>query len=200
MLGQVLAHQMLDALRTEHWLRRLQPQAVRLGELGGWHQAGELAGVDAVGVRHDVARCRLAEHLGQPHHGDLLRLDQVAQHHAWTHTGQLVDIAHQQHLRLGRNGFEERVGQEQVQHRGLIHHDGLRLQRVLFVEAELHGLRVKGEHAVDGFGLLPGHLGEPLRSPSGWRSQQNGLAHRTPQVHNSFGREGLAASWPSSQH
>ena len=92
------------------------------------------------------------------------------------------------------------MGQEQVQHRGLIHHEGLRFQRVLFVEAELHGLRVKGEHAVDGFRLLPGHLREPLRSPSGWRGQKNGLAHRTPQVHHCFGREGLAASRPSGQH
>ena len=134
------------------------------------------------------------------HHRDLLRLDQVAQHHAWTHTGELVDIAHQQHLRLRRNGFEQRVGQEQVQHRGLIHHEGLRLQRVLFVEAELHRLGVEGEHAMDGFRLLPGHLGEPLRGPSGWRCEQNGFPHRTPQVHHCFGREGLAAPGSSGQH
>ena len=76
----------------------------------------------------------------------------------------------------------------------------LRLQWVLLVEAELHRLGIESEHAVDGFGLLPGHLGEPLRSPSGRRCQQNGLPHRTPQVHNGFGRERLAASRSSGQH
>ena len=200
MPGQVLAHQVTDALCTQRWFWRLQPQAVRLVELRGWHQTRELAGIDAVGVGHDVAGCRLAEHLSQSHHRDLLRLDQVAQHHTRPHAGQLVDIAHQQHLRLGRNGFEQRVSQEQIQHRGLIHHDGLRFQRLLLVEAELHGLGIKSEHAVNGFGLLPGHLREPLGSTSRRCSEQNVFSHRAPQVHNGFGRKRLAASGSSSQH
>ena len=92
------------------------------------------------------------------------------------------------------------MGQEQVQHRSLIHHDGLRVQRVLLVAAELHRLRVEGEQAVDGFGLLSGHLGEALRGSSGRRSQQDGLAHRAPQSHNRAGRERLAAPGTSCQH
>src|SRR5207245_1295018 len=47
-LGQVLAHQILDALCSQLRLWRFKPQAVRLGELRGRHQTRKLAGVDAV--------------------------------------------------------------------------------------------------------------------------------------------------------
>ena len=175
-------------------LRRLQPQAVGLGELRGRHELRELAGVDAVRVGHDVARCRLPEDLGETHHRNLLRGDQVAQHHARPHARQLVDVTHNQHLCVFGDGFEERVRQEEVEHGGLINDDGLRLQRVALVVAELHGLGIKGQQAVDGFGLPPGHFGEPLRRPSRRCCQQQRFAHRVPQGDHRFRRVRLAAA------
>ena len=100
---------MLDALSTQFRLWRFQPQAVRLVELRSRYQSWKLASVDTVGIGHDVALCRLAKHLGEPYYGNLLGLDQVAQHHAWSHTGQLVDVTHQQYLRIGWNSFEQRM-------------------------------------------------------------------------------------------
>ena len=71
---------------------------------------------------------------------------------------------------------------------------------MLLVETELHRLGIEGQHPMDSFGLLSGHLGEPLRCPSSRGSQQDGLAHRAPQVHNGFGCEGLTAPGSSGQH
>ena len=60
-----------------------------------------LAGVDAVGVGDHPAVLGLAEHLGQPHPGQALGGEQVAQDLPGADAGELVDVADQQQVRPG---------------------------------------------------------------------------------------------------
>jgi hypothetical protein len=57
-----------------------------------------LAGVDAVGVGHHPALLGLAEHLGQPHPGEPVGGQQVAQDLPGADAGELVDVADQQQM------------------------------------------------------------------------------------------------------
>jgi hypothetical protein len=71
----------------------------------------------------------LAKDLGQPHvryRG--ARCEQITQHLSCTDRRQLVNIADQQQVRPGRDGLGELVGQQQIQHRGLIDHHEIGIQ------------------------------------------------------------------------
>ena len=127
-----------------------------------------------------MARCCLAEDFGQPHERELLGGDEVAQDHAGSDAGQLIDISHNEHLGLTRDGFDKGMSQEQVEHRGFIDDKSLCLQGVVFVVAKLHGLRIESQQPMNGFGFLPGHLCKTLGRSSRWSCQQNRFAHRFP--------------------
>ena len=65
----------------------------------------------------------LAEDLGQSAHGTAPRRDQVLQHRAGADARQLVDIAHQQQVRLVRQRVEQPRHERRIHHRDLIHHE-----------------------------------------------------------------------------
>ena len=86
--------------------------------------------VDAVGVDDDAGPPGLAEDLGQAHPRDGTGGEQVPQHLAGADRGELVDVADQQQMRPGRDGLDQLVGQDHVQHRGLIDHDQIGVQTI----------------------------------------------------------------------
>ena len=91
--GDAFAHQPDQGLN-----RRLRLLGLDEVEVGG-RLAPELrhqALVNAVRVGHHPAARRLAEHLGQPHHGHGVGRDQVGQHLAGADRGELVHVADQQ--------------------------------------------------------------------------------------------------------
>ena len=95
-----------------------------------------------MGVGDDVRAGRLAEDDAQAGHRGDLAGDDIAQHIAGADGGELVDIAHQEQVRAGLQGFEQVVGQQQVEHGGFIHHQQVDRQGVLGVEVEaLAGLK-----------------------------------------------------------
>jgi hypothetical protein len=142
-----------------------------------------------VGIGDDVALCRLPKDLCQPDDRNLLGGDEIAQHHPRANTGELIDVAHEEHLGLWWDRFEERVRQKEIEHRGLIYHEGLCLQGMVLVMPELHPSRVESQHPVDGFGFHAGQLRKTLGGTPCWGSQQNAFAHGPPQRDN--GTRGL---------
>ena len=60
--------------------------------------------------------------------------EQVAQHLAGADRGQLVDVADQQQVRAGRDGLDQLVGQDQIQHGRLVDDHQVGVQRVVPVE------------------------------------------------------------------
>ena len=91
----------------------LAGEPVEVAEAG---QLRDLAVVDAVGVDDDAGPPGLAEDLGQSHPRDGAGGEQVAQHLAGAHRGELVDVADQQQVRPGRDGLDQLVGQDNVHH------------------------------------------------------------------------------------
>ena len=66
----------------------------------------------------------LAEDLGQPHVRDRgARREQITQDLPGTDRGQLVNISDEQQVRSGRDSLGKFVGQQQIQHGGLIDDD-----------------------------------------------------------------------------
>ena len=121
----------------------LHPLCGFLGRLGGEEE--EIGGflgeerhfplVDAVGVGDDVRPGCLAEDDAQARHRGDTAGDHIPQHVACPHRGELVYVAHQQQVGARLEGFEQAVGQQQVEHGGLIHHQQVDRQGVLRVIA-----------------------------------------------------------------
>src|SRR5216117_38191 len=115
-------------------------------------------------------------------------------------TRELIDIAHEEHLSIWWDRFEERVRQEEIEHRGLIYHEGLRLQGIVLVMPELHPCRVERQHPVDGFGFHAGQLRKTLGGTPCWSGKQNAFAHGTPQRNNGTRGKRLPAAGSAGQH
>ena len=108
--------------------------------------------------------------------GTRVRLDQVVEHAAGADRRELVDVAHQQHVRARADGAEERLGQAHRQHRGLVDDEHVGAgDRVLGAarEALVGGVL---EQSVDRRRRRARDLGQPPRRLAGGRAQ----AHRAP--------------------
>ena len=159
------------------------PGRRRLGVLGrheievtlalGPGEIGDGAPVDAVGGGDDPAPRRLAEHLGQAHHRHRARGDDVGQHLAGPHRGQLIDVAHDQQRGPVGNSRHQRTHQHDVDHRSLVDHQQIAIERVLRVAPEPAIPGVDLEQAVDRLRLEPGGLAHPLGGAPGRRAQQD---------------------------
>ncbi len=96
------------------------------------HPVGDrvLPGVDPVGVGDDAGLLGLAEDAREAHGRDRAAVgQQVPQHLAGADAGQLVDIADEEQVGARRNGLDQLVGQEEVQHGGLVHDDEVGVER-----------------------------------------------------------------------
>jgi hypothetical protein len=75
-------------------------------------------------------------------------------------------------VRAGRDRLDELVGQDDVDHGGLVDHDEVRLQGMVGVVLGVAaGLEL--EQPVDGGGFMTGQLGEALRGPAGRGGQHD---------------------------
>ena len=89
----------------------------------------------------------------------------VPQHLPGADRGQLVDIPHQQQMRARRDRLDELVGQQQVQHRRLVHHHQVGVQRVVPVIGGV-AARAQFQQPVHGDGRAPGQLGRVVSPPA----------------------------------
>jgi len=62
--------------------------------------------VNAVGVGDDAALGRLAEDLGQPHHGNQAAFNEIPQDHSRPDRGELIHIPHQQKAGMVGHGAQ----------------------------------------------------------------------------------------------
>ena len=161
-----------------------------------------------MGGGDDPAGGRLSEHLRQPGHRQGAAVDQISEHLAGPHRGQLVHITHQQQGRLRREGIEQGGHQGHIHHRGFIHHQQIALQRQLGVALEAKGRRIELQQPVNRLGLKAGGFAHALGGPAGGGAEQDaqllggqdaqdgvdqgGLAYpRAAGDHQHLGRQGL---------
>ena len=102
-------------------------------EVGQSLEQGWAAGVDAVGVGDHAGLGGLTEDLGQPYPGDAGGGEEVSQDFAGADGGKLVDVADEQQMRAGWYGFDELVGQDQVEHGGLVDDEQVDVEGVVAV-------------------------------------------------------------------
>ena len=103
-------------------------------EVGEAVADGQLPGVDAVGIGDHAASLRLPEHVGQPHAGQALGGEQVAEYFSCADAGELVDVADNQQVSAGWDRLDQFVGQQHIQHRGLVDHHQVGVQRMVAVK------------------------------------------------------------------
>ena len=127
--------------------------------------------VDAVGVDDDPAHRRLAEHLGQAHHRDRPRGDDVGQHLARSHRGKLVDVADDQQGGVVGDRLQERVHQQHVHHRRFVDHEQIAVDGTVRIPPEAAGGGIDFEQPVDGARLESRRLGHAPRRPAGGRAE-----------------------------
>ena len=148
---------------------------------GNGFQLRQLPPVDPVGVHDDQALLGLAENLRQPHRRQLSAAEHVAEGKAGTHRGKLVRITHQnQPLSLG-DGLEQGIEQFYIHHGHLVHDHRVRFQGVILVPDEEHfpGVLIDAgfQQPVDGGGVLPRYLRQPLGGPACGSGQQAAKLH-----------------------
>ena len=160
---------------------------------------GVLAGVDAVGVGDHPAVLGLAEHLGQPHPGQALGGQQVAQDLPGPDAGQLVDVADQQQMRPGWDRLDQLVGQQHIQHRGLVDHHQVGVQGMVAVKGGVP-TRAQLQQPVQGGRLQPGQLRQAFGGPTGRRGQHHLGSLGAGQGDDGAHGVALAAARPAGQH
>ena len=136
-------------------------------EVGELREQRRPSGVDPVRVDDDAGLLRLAEDLGQPHPRHRFGGQQIAQHLAGADARQLVDVADQQQVRARRHRLGQLVREQDVQHRGLVHHDrSASSGAVLVVGRVAAGLEL--QQPVHGGGLGAGELGQAVWRRGRW--------------------------------
>jgi hypothetical protein len=159
----------------------------------------QFALVDQVGVGDDLRIGGLAEDARQARDRHHAAGDQVAQYVARANRGQLVHVPDKKYLRAGRHGLEQVVGQEQVEHRGLVHHQVVDVERVVLIALEAEG-RGGFEQAVDGAGRVAGGFGEALGGPPGGGGQGDALTPSLECANQRFQAGGFSRARPARQH
>ena len=158
-------------------------------------QHRHFAMVDGVGVAHDQAAFALAEDLVEPHRGDHPAAQDIAQHVARAHGGQLIGVAHQDQPRAARQRAQEGAHQEHIHHGHLIHNQAGAVQRIFLIARKLAAVAAVFQQAVQRAGLAPGGLAHALGGAAGRGGQQHAFAVQQGQDaidNRGFARAGAA--------
>ena len=124
--------------------------------------------------------------------------EQVPEHLPGADRGQLVDVADEQQVRSRRDRFDELVGQDHVDHRGLVDHHQVRVEGFVGVEGGV-AARAELQQPVDGGRVVAGQFGEPLGGPAGGGGQHDRGALGPGQLHHGADGEGFAAAGAAGQ-
>ena len=128
---------------------------------------------DGMGGADDAAARALAEDGVQPRDRHEARGDEVVEHAARAHRGQLVDVADEQQVGAVGHGPQERRGQPAVEHGGLIDDHRVGLDGVVRAVGEAPGRRVEFQEPVQGARAAPGGLGHALGGAAGGRGEHD---------------------------
>lgn len=143
----------LDAARDEagddvfSFIGRLVGQKVEVRAFDG---RGANALIDFRCFVGDVVSAGLAENVLKAGARNLGATQQVVQHIASSHAGELVGIAHENDSRVEWRRFEERCGKPRIDHTEFIDNEQIALELVVSIAVELPGNRIHFEQTVDG--------------------------------------------------
>ena len=143
-----------------------------------------------MGIHNDQALLGLAEDLRQPHHGKVSCPDHILEGKSRPHRRQLIRISHQNQPFVSGDRPQKAVEQLHIHHGHLIYNHRIRLQGIVLVPDKAHfpGFRVDSrfQKAMNGAGILPGHLRQPLGSTACGGSQHAPQLHLSQQGQNTI--------------
>ena len=195
--GQAAGHQIDDQPLRGLGIGGGQEEEIAVGRR---LDRGHLAPVDAVRGHDDGALRRLTKKLGQVHLGNRLALEDIRQHAARPDRRQLIGVAHQQQMRFGVDRAHQPIGQQDIEHRDLIHDDEALGQRALLVVAEVVGMRLELQQAMERAGGASGRLGHAAGGASGGRGQGVLDTARVEHIQQRAQRRRLADAGAAGQH
>ena len=180
---------------------------------GGGHLR-ELAAADRGGQLGDHPALALPVQRGQLGDGHGTGIDDVRQHPAGADRGQLRRIAHEQQPGAVRARLDQRRGELGVQHRGLVHHHEIGVDRPLLAPGEHPGLlaaaaavggiapaaALRSEQPVQRGRGRAGQFLQPLGRPAGGRGEGDPQAALGRQRHDRGDRAALARPRAAREH
>ena len=118
--------------------------------------------------------------------------------------GELVGVAHHHEPRVRRQGAQQRVHEQDVDHRALVEDHGVAVEPVLFVfrkhDAVALLVELRPQQAVDRRGLPPRHLGHALGGAPGRRAEQGLQPELVEHGEDRADGGGLARAGPAGEH
>jgi hypothetical protein len=96
----------------------------------------------------------------------------VGEHVPGSDGWQLVDISNDQQRCVVRDRFHERLHQHDVDHRGLIDHEQIAIERIVRVAFEAAAPGIDLQESVDRLGLDAGRFGHALRGAARGGAEQ----------------------------
>ena len=190
------AHQVDDGLR--HLLRILLPEEeeVRFSSVA---QVRKSSGVYRMRTHHDAAGLCLPEYPRESDDRHRSGVDDIPEHVPGADARQLVYIPDKDEPHSVRHGFEQVVHQEDVNHRALVHYEGISREGVIGI-ALVSVLGVVLEHPVDGLGLHSRGLAHPLGRTSRGSCQKYLHAGGAQRTYDGFRGGRLPCTGTSGQH
>ena len=166
-LGDFLPHQ--PQHQAGDFLRFL---AMEEGEIGALFRRflRDASVPDIVGRADDAAGFGLAEDFRQAHGRHRATGQQIGEHRARAHAGQLVRIADEKQRSRRREGAAQGGHERHVDHGKFVDHHQVGIERMLRPAFE-SAAREEFEQAVDGLGTVPGRFAHALGRASGRRAQ-----------------------------
>ena len=189
----------LDQLQNsrDRGFRIVRGHEIEIAVAGWGSQLGHIALVDPMGVDDDPARRRLPEDFGEPHHRNGPRPDDVRQDLPGADRRQLVDVAHDEQRRVVRNGPQQRLHEQDVDHGGLVDDQEVAVEGVALVALEAAGLGIDFEQPMNRPGLESRRFGHPLGRAPGRGAEQHLDALDPENAQDRLDDGGLADARPS---
>ena len=122
------------------------------------------------------------------------------EHRAGADRRQLIDIADEHELRTDAERRGDRAEQHDVDHRGLVDHEEIGVERILGVLVKAAFLRLVLEQAMDRHRFDAGRLAEALRGAPGRRRERDLARARARDVDDRLHDRGLADAGAAGDH
>ena len=145
-----------------------------------------------MGIHYDPACTGLSEDLIEFHNGYQTRSDDIIEHVAGSHGGQLVDVAHQDEGRPRGNGLHKMVHHDRIDHRCLIYHQQIAVEGSVLRSLESSLSEAELEEPMNRLRLMTGCLTHAFRSPARWRRKLHLRFQPVEDLDNGVDDGGLA--------
>ena len=166
-------------------------------EVRAFDGRGANALVDFCRFVGDVVSAGLAENVLKARAWNHGTAQQVVQHIASSHAGELVGIAHEHDPCVERSCFEERGGKPRIDHTEFIDDEQIALEAVVRITVELAGNRVHFEQPVDGARFFATAFAHALGRTARGGGEAYAFFHLAGEVENPFENRRLAGARPA---